>query len=67
MHSDVGTEEQELHPVLRSFVDAPADDEPYTEAQRERDAEAEVAITGGEGISHEEVLREFGLQSVEGV
>ena len=48
-------------PVLLSLLSAPADDELYKEEQRERDAEAEASITRGDGISHEEVLREFGL------
>jgi hypothetical protein len=48
-------------PVLLSLLNAPAVNEPYTEEQRERDAEAEASIARGDGVSHEEVLREFGL------
>ena len=48
-------------PVLLSLLNAPPDDEPYTEEQRREDAEGEAAIARGEGIPHEEVLREFGL------
>jgi hypothetical protein len=48
-------------PVLLSLLNAPPDDELYTDEQRLRDAEAEASITGGDGISHDEVLREFGL------
>ena len=48
-------------PVLLSLLNAPPDDEPYTEDQRQRDTEAEASIVRGEGRSHEEVLREFGL------
>lgn len=48
-------------PVLLSLLNAPPDDEPYTDEQRARDAEAEAAIDQGDGISHEEVLREFSL------
>jgi hypothetical protein len=48
-------------PVLLSLLNAPPDDEPYAEAQRERDAEAEASIARGDGIAHAEVLREFGL------
>ena len=48
-------------PVLLSLLNAPPDDEPYTDAQRERDAEAEGSIARGDGVSHGEVLREFGL------
>jgi hypothetical protein len=49
------------NPVLLSLLNTPPDDEPYTQEQRERDAEAVASIAGGGGISHEEVLREFGL------
>ena len=48
-------------PVLLSLLNAPPDDEPYMQEQRERDAEAVASIAGGGGISHEEVLRECGL------
>ena len=48
-------------PVLLSLLNAPPDDEPYTDEQRQRGAEAEASIAGGNGISHAEVLREFGL------
>lgn len=48
-------------PVLLSLLNAPPDDEPYTDEQRQRDAEAGASIAAGDGISHEEVLREFGL------
>jgi len=48
-------------PVLLSLLNAPADDEPYTDEQRKRDDEAEASIARGEGVSHEEILREFGL------
>lgn len=48
-------------PVLLSLLNAPPDDEPYTEGQRARDAEAEASFASGNGVSHEEVLHEFGL------
>jgi hypothetical protein len=48
-------------PVLLSLLNAPPDDEPYTDEQRRNDAEAEASITKGEGIAHEEMLHEFGL------
>ena len=48
-------------PVLVSLLNAQPDDEPYTEEQRERDAKAEASIAKGDGISHDEVLHEFGL------
>ncbi len=46
----------------RSILTAPPDDEPYTEDQQRRDAEAIAAIERGEGIPHQDVLREFGLR-----
>ena len=48
-------------PVLLSLLNAPPDDEPYTTEQRREDAEAEDSIARGEGIRHEDILREFGL------
>jgi hypothetical protein len=48
-------------PVLLSLLNAPPDDEPYTDEQLERDAEAEASIASGSGISHDEVLHESGL------
>jgi hypothetical protein len=50
-----------VDPVLFSILNAPADDEPYTDAQRRRETEAEASISRGEGISQQEILREFGL------
>jgi len=46
-------------PVLLSLLNAEPDDEPYTDRQRAEDAEAAASIARGEGISHEEILREF--------
>jgi hypothetical protein len=40
---------------------APLDDEPYTEQQQRRDADRCAALDRGEGIPHEEILKEFGL------
>lgn len=48
-------------PVLLSILTAPDDDEPYTEEQQRRDIEANARIERGEGIPHEEILKEFGL------
>jgi len=36
-------------PVLLSLLNAPPDDEPYTDEQSARDAEAEMAIVRGDG------------------
>jgi hypothetical protein len=48
-------------PVLLSLLNALPDDEPYTEEQCERDGEAEASIVRGDGVSHQEVLRDLGL------
>jgi hypothetical protein len=48
-------------PVLWSLLTAPMDDEPYTEEQQREDAEAHAAFERGEGISFEDIKREFGL------
>ena len=48
-------------PLIRSLLTAPYDDEPYTAEQQRRDVEAAAAIERGEGIPHEEILKEFGL------
>ena len=48
-------------PMLLSLLNAPRDDEPYTEEQRQKDAEAEASISRGEGIAHDEIMREFGV------
>lgn len=48
-------------PVLLSLLNAPPDDEPYTEQQRRDDVQAEDSIARGEGIPHKDLLREFGL------
>ena len=54
-----------VDPVVLSLLNAPSDDEPYTEEQRARDAEAVAAVAGGDGVSHAEILRELGLQAPE--
>ena len=54
---------REDDPMLFSLLNAPPDDEPYTDQQRAEDAEASVSIARGEGISQEEILREFGSRS----
>jgi hypothetical protein len=70
------TEKQELHHLVdqlapgeiqaaRRFLEYLArhqeDDETYTPAQQERDAEAAAEIEKGKGIPHEDVLRGFGM------
>ena len=55
-------EKEVADPLWIAGVTAPDDDEPYTAEQQARDAEAQAAIDRGEGIPHEEVLREFRLK-----
>ena len=54
-----------IDPVVLSLLNAPADDEPYTAEQRASDEEAVASIDRGDGVSHAEILREFGLQAPE--
>jgi len=72
MVGDIETPKQQLHhlidqlpteqvAVLLSLLNAPPDDEPYTAEQRERDALAEASIAADNGVSHDELLREFGI------
>lgn len=56
-----------MDPVVLSLLYTSSDDEPYTEEQRARDAEAVASIARGDGISHAEVLLEFGLEAPEHV
>jgi len=51
-----------IDPFHLSLLNAPLDDEPYTDEQRKRDGEAVASIEGGDGVSHAEVLREFGFE-----
>ena len=48
-------------PVTRSLANAPVDDEPISDEEAAALDEAHAAIARGEGIPHEEILREFGL------
>ena len=49
-------------PLWVASVTAGEDDEPYTSDQQARDAEAQAAIDRGEGVSHEAMLKEFGVK-----
>ncbi len=65
--SDIGTVYRLLigllaDPLWVATASAADDDEQYTPEQRAQDAEAEEAIERGEGVSHEDVLREFDLK-----
>lgn len=48
-------------PMLVSLLNAPTDDEPYTDEQRKEDAAAESSIARGEGVPHEDILRDLGM------
>ena len=52
-----------LDPVARAIANAPIDDEPETEEERQAVARSKAWFQqrGGQGISHEEVLADFGL------
>lgn len=59
----VGLLEAMLDPVSHAIVNAPVDDEPESEQERQAVAESKSWFErhGGQGISHEEVLADFGL------
>ena len=57
----VGLLEAMLDPVSVALANAPYDDEPVSEGEAREIAEARASLARGEGISHDEVLREFGL------
>ena len=48
-------------PVAHSLAHAPVDDEPITPEEIREIAAARASLDRGQGISHEEVLAEFGL------
>jgi len=48
-------------PVAMSLAEAPLDDEPLTDEDVAALAEAKEDIKAGRLISHEEIMREFGL------
>jgi hypothetical protein len=48
-------------PLTRSIAAAPVEDEPVSKAEAMALDEAHAAIERGEGIPHEEILREFGI------
>ena len=59
----VGLLEAMLDPASLAIANAPLDDEPETEQERQAVAESKAWFQqhGGQGISHEEVLADFGL------
>jgi hypothetical protein len=58
----VGLLQATLDPVARAIADAPLDDEPVTEEERQAVARSEAWFEdrGGKGIPMEEVLADFG-------
>ena len=50
-----------LDPVSVALANAPYDDEPVSEDEAREIAASRASLAHGEGIPHEEVLREFGL------
>jgi hypothetical protein len=50
-----------VEPLARSLTLAPVDEEELTPATAEALARARASLSRGEGIPHEEILREFGL------
>ncbi|MGH9470358.1 MAG: hypothetical protein ACRD1N_08470 [Terriglobia bacterium] len=59
----VGLLEAMLDPVSRAIAQAPLDDEPVTEEERQALARSEAWFEerGGKGVPMEEVLADFGL------
>lgn len=48
-------------PVLRNLLNAPLDDEPETEEERQAVQEAKEDLAAGRVVSTDEIKREFGL------
>jgi hypothetical protein len=48
-------------PLARSLANAPVESEPITAEEAVALDEAHASIARGEGIPHEDILREFGL------
>jgi hypothetical protein len=51
-----------VSPAYRAALSAPPDDEPVTEADAAAIAQARGEVLAGKVISHDEILREFGLR-----
>ncbi len=50
-----------LDPVSRSLAAAPVEEEPVSPEEAAALDQARASLDGGQGISHEDILREFGL------
>lgn len=57
----VGLLETMLDPFARALANAPWDDEPVSEEEAREIEAAHASLDRGEGVSHEEVLAEYGL------
>jgi predicted transcriptional regulator len=51
-----------VSPAYRAALSAPLDDEPLTQADVAAIARARDEVRAGKVVSHDEVLREFGLR-----
>jgi hypothetical protein len=60
----VGLLESIVDPVAAALLNAPIDDEPETDDEKQAVAEASdwLARRGGKGIPHEEAMRRLGLE-----
>ena len=60
----VGLLETIVDPVAAALRNAPIDDEPETEEEKQAAAEAHVSLqrNDGKGIPHEEAMRRLGLE-----
>jgi hypothetical protein len=63
----IGMLERLLDPVSGAIANAPVDDEPETDEERTAVAKSKAWFKqrGGQGISHQEVLADFGLIPVD--
>lgn len=57
----VGLLEVMLDPLAHTLASAPYDDEPVSAEEAREVEEAKASFARGEGISHHEVLAEFGI------
>ena len=57
----VGLLETMLDPFARALANAPYDDEPVTDDEARDIEAAHASLERGEGVPHEEILREYGL------
>ena len=57
----VGLLEIMLDPFARALANAPYDDEPVTDDEARDIEAAHASLERGEGVPHEEILREYGL------